>query len=205
MCNSAPCVSRTGAPSASDEGTRGVRERLRLLSGILAVCACALTLTPAVGRCQNVDGETGELLFNITKFVEWPWDVIGDRNQITFAIFGDDDLTSELAAALSTRRVNGRRVFVRCVGRVQDLKDCQIVYISASQEKRTREVLDALSGRSVLTVARLEGFAAGGGMVEFAQDTLRARFSINLGSVKRAHLTISSRLLGLATIVPQDQ
>jgi len=202
MSSSATRVSGSGTPSASAERTPGIRERLRLLSGILAVCMCALTLTPAISRSQNVHDEMGELLFNITKFVQWPWDLIGDRNQITFAIFGDDDLTGVLATALSTKNVNGRRVFVRCVGRVQDLKNCQIVYISTSQEERVREVLDALRGQSVLTVAHLQGFAAEGGMVEFAQDTLRARFSINLSSVKRARLTISSKLLVLATIVP---
>lgn len=205
MSSPATRASGSEAPSATAERTPGILERLRLLPGILAVCACALTLMPAISRSQEANSEVGELLFNIAKFVQWPPGVIGDRRDITFAIFGEDDLAAELAATMSTKTVNGRGVFVRCVGRVQELEGCQIVYISTSQDKRVREVLAALSGQSVLTVARLPDFAARGGMVEFTQDARTAHFSINLGSAKRARLTISSKLLGLATIVAQDQ
>ena len=204
MSDSAARVPGPGTSPASARRAPGIRARPRLLPRVLAVLLCVLTLTPAVARGQDANGEIAELLFNIAKFVEWPADVNNNRNQFTLAIFGEDDLAAVLAATMCSKSVNGRRVFVRCVGRVQDLKGCQIVYISTSQESRVHEVLDALRGQSVLTVARLPGFAAGGGMVEFAEDTPRTRFSINLGSAKQARLTISSKLLVLATIVPQD-
>ena len=201
MSSPATYAAGSGTHPAPVERAPEIRARLGLLPSILAILACTLTLTPSIARSQDANDQMAKLLFNIAKFVEWPVDVIGNRNLITFAIFGEDDLASVLAATMCTKSINGRRVFVRCVGRVQDLKDCQIVYISTSQERRVREVLDALRGQSVLTVAHLQGFAADGGMVEFAEDTLRTHFSINLGSAKQAHLTISSKLLVLATIV----
>ena len=63
------------------------------------------------------------------------------------------------------------------------------------------EVLSAVSGASVLTVADVPAFAAHGGMVGFASDGPRVRFEINLGHAERQGLKVSAKLLALARVV----
>jgi len=143
-----------------------------------------------------------ELLYKITKFIEWPRESFsGTADQITIAILGEDDLAVELASKLSTRVVNGRKFFVRCVLNPKDARGSQILFIAASEEKRIPEVLLALQGLSVLTVADTGGFAASGGMVDFVLEEDRVHFQINRERVERARLRISAKLLALARIV----
>lgn len=168
-----------------------------------AAAITGLLLPAAVASQPGGDDVKAEMLFNIAKFVEWPPG--SSDGQLTFTILGEDDLAAVLASTLSTKTINGRRVFVRFVRRVSDARDSQILFIASSETQRIPEVLEALRGRSILTVADVAGFASGGGMVDFVQESDKLRFEINLGSAERAQLRISARLLALAKIVAPAQ
>lgn len=175
--------------------------------GIVFVAALALAGSPASAQtpAQRALEAKVELLYRITKFIEWPRQAFqGDSRQITLAIFGEDELAVELVGRLSTRTVNGRDLFVRCVLRPEDARGCQILFIAASEEKRIPQILQALQGASVLTVADTSGFASRGGMVDFLLDGDRVHFQINRQRVEKARLKISAKLLALAQIVSDE-
>lgn len=169
-------------------------------AGLPAAFALLLAAGPAASQVPLSDVKA-EMLFNIAKFVSWP----SSGGQITFTILGEDELAAVLASTLSTKSINGRKVFVRFVRRVSDARGSQILYIASSEAARIPDVLDALRGQPVLTVADVTGFTAQGGMVDFVQEIDKVRFEINPGSAERAQLKISARLLALARIVAQAQ
>jgi hypothetical protein len=146
-----------------------------------------------------------DMLFNIVKFVQWPAGTTAPKGEMTFAILGDDELASVIAATFSTKSIGGRQVFVRCIRRIEDAKDCQVLYVAASESGRVPQVVESLSGKCVLTTSDVPGFAAGGGMVNFVQDNDKVRFEINPGSAEKARLKISAKLLALARIVAESQ
>jgi len=166
-------------------------------TGIAACIAIALALTPVSGRGQGALDAKAELLLNIARFVEWP----DARDQLTFAVLGDDDLAAVVASTLSTKTLPGRKLYVRCIRRPEDARDCQVLFIAPSEASRIPQVVQAVEGHSVLTVADTPGFTLAGGMVDFVQDNDRVRFEINLGTAERARLKISAKLLALARIV----
>jgi hypothetical protein len=163
---------------------------------LLALLAIPLLPSPGAGQGDALDAKA-ELLLNIARFVEWP----GGRKDLTFAILGDDELAAVVATTLSTRTLPGRRLFVRCVRRPEDARDCQVLFVAPSEAARITQVVQALEGHSVLTVADTPGFTSAGGMVDFVQENDRVRFGINPGNAERAHLKISAKLLALARIV----
>lgn len=175
--------------------------------GILLVALLSLAGPPAIAQtpaARTLEAKV-ELLYRITKFIEWPRHAFpGGSRQITLAIFGEDELAAELVGRLSTRTVNGRDLFVRCVLRPEDARGCQVLFIAASEEKRIPEILQALQGASVLTVADTNGFASRGGMVDFLLEGDRVHFQINRQRVEKAQLKISAKLLALAQIVSDE-
>lgn len=56
-------------------------------------------------------------------------------------------------------------------------------------------------GVAELSVSDATGFARTGGIIEFYVDSGRMRFAINVDAAQRSGLRLSSRLLGLATII----
>ena len=97
------------------------------------------------------------------------------------------------------------RVVVRRFGDLSHLGSCHILFISRSAKGSLPEVLAAVGRRSVLTVSDMEAFARAGGIIGFVLQAGKIRFEINHEAARRANLTVSSRLLQLASIVASEK
>jgi hypothetical protein len=141
-------------------------------------------------------------LYNFVQFVEWPADAFSDaQSPVVIGILGDDPFGASLDDIVRDEKVNNRPLVIRHYQRVEDIKDCQILFISQSENRRLEEILAGLKDRSILTVGDTDGFARRGGMIRFVTENNKIRFRINVKAAKTANLTISSKLLRLAEIV----
>jgi hypothetical protein len=144
-------------------------------------------------------------LYNFAKFVEWPPEASpGANDPLAICIFGEDpfgDILTELAKGKS---INGHKLVIRQLKPPQDLRGCQVAFISSSERNRLHSVLESLKGASVLTVGDTEGFAALGGVISFTMEDNKVHFDINVDAAERAKLRISSKLLSLARIVKEQ-
>lgn len=180
-----------------ESGARPKSGVLRALAGV----ALLASLAPArLAAGEDLHDAKADLLYNIAKFIEWPRE-LSVKNQFSFAILGEDELAAVIAGTMSQKTINGKPVFVRCIRRPEDALKSHVLFIAASEEERIPEVLEALRGTSVLTVADTAGFAAMGGMVDFVLADARVHFEINREQAEKARLRISAKLLALAQIV----
>ena len=69
-----------------------------------------------------------------------------------------------------------------------NLRACNILFISESEKKRLSAILAELRGSSVLTVADMDNFIGGGGMIQFMVEDARVRVAIDMGATSRAHV-----------------
>ena len=142
-------------------------------------------------------------LFNFTQFVEWPADAFAHANTpLVIGVLGEDPFGAYLDETVRGETVNGRPLIVARYRRVQEIGDCQILFISRSETEQLEQILASLVGKPVLTVGDVEGFARRGGMIDLATVSGRIELRINLEAAKAARLTISSKLLRPARVVP---
>lgn len=145
------------------------------------------------------------MLYNLTRFVEWPSSAYADAQAPTvLCILGRDPFGNSLAAFASNAASSGRPVQVRRVPETKETRGCHVLYISSSERKSITQIFSTLKGASVLTVGEMAQFAARGGMIQFSLEEKQVHFEINLEAASEADLKISSRLLVLARIV-KDQ
>jgi YfiR/HmsC-like len=142
------------------------------------------------------------MLYNLTRFVEWPPSAYPHPQAPTvLCILGRDPFGDSLTAIVSRQTARGRPVQIRHIQIEKGVRACHVLYISSSEKKSIAQILSALKGLSVLTVGEMAQFAARGGMIQFSLEEKQVRFEINLEAASRADLKISSRLLVLAQIV----
>jgi hypothetical protein len=146
------------------------------------------------------------MLYNLTRFVEWPPSAYPDRQApIILCILGQDPFGTSLTSIVSEQKASGgKAVEIRHIANDAGVRGCHVAYISSSERKSIAQTLSALKGSSVLTVGEMTQFAARGGMIQFSLEEKQVRFEINLEAASEANLKISSRLLMLARIV-KDQ
>jgi hypothetical protein len=142
-------------------------------------------------------------IYNFAKFTHWPDSSFPDVTApLEFCVFGEDPFGGALNS-IAGKTIRGRKVAVRRVASVEDGAGCHLLFISASELPRLGVILEALTGRPVLTVADMPDFARVGGIISLkTNEQDRLRFEINTGIAKRAGLRISSKLLSLAEIAP---
>ncbi len=138
-------------------------------------------------------------LFNFAKFVEWPPQAFADPSDpFAICVLGDNPFGSALDDAVRGKTVANRPIAIRLVSNDQQARTCQILFVSTSERKRMRGLLEALRNCFVLTVGDTEDFTANGGIVRFKMQDARVRIEIDADAAARADLRISSRLLSLA-------
>lgn len=189
-----------------DRTSRIVTVTLLLFAFAASVLSCA---TAAAGQSDDRPGEydvKAAFLFNFTKFVEWPDSAFDDAQApIVIAIIGDDPFGDSLAGIIAGQKVQGRSIVVRERHFGEDLRHCQVLFISASERKRSAEILANVHDASVLTVSDIDGFAEAGGAIEFVLQEKRVRFVVNLDAAKQSKLHVSAKLLALARVITHNQ
>jgi len=138
-------------------------------------------------------------LANFPSFVEWPPESMPPGEApLLVCVFGDFSFGTSLAEIARGTTVQKRRLEIRWIRKLQELSSCQILFVSHSEQKRYSLSLDAVRGRTVLTVGETPEFLGAGGMVCFSSQQGTIQFDVNLEAANKAHLKISSRLLALA-------
>lgn len=194
---------------------RRVKDALRAMtrmSCIRLVLWCVLAVQAAVPQLAVAQGDSaGEyelkaaILYNLTRFVEWPPTAYSSPQAATvLCILGRDPFGQSLSSIVSKQSANGRPVLVRHARNDKEIGGCHVLYISASERKQVVQILSTASGSSILTVGEITQFAVRGGMIQFGLEDKEVRFDVNLDAASQAGLKISSRLLVLARVVKQQ-
>lgn len=181
---------------------RAIRRRVKLALAFLLCAGC----TGFAGdlRAQQSKPEEYQVkavyLFNFGKFIDWPAPAARD-DSFAICVLGRDPFGAVLDSTLAGESINDKKLVARRIATAQDSSDCRIVFISASEAGRIKQVLAGVEKAGVLTVSDAPDFTASGGMIQFVLKDNKIRFEVNLGAAQKAGLTFSSQLLKVATDV----
>ena len=181
--------------------------------------ACRIALAVGAGLAPSTAPETqgqeaahfseyevkAAFLVKFAMFVEWPARAFAQGDSpVTIGVLGEDPFGPEFEKGLRREVAAGRRFVLKRSHKVQELQEVQILFISSGEKARLPEILEALQGRPVLTVADQERFAHRGGMINFMKEGPRIRFEINAAAIQAAGLKPSSKLMQVALPVVTD-
>ena len=163
--------------------------------GVLLLC-----LVTAAGHASDApDGVEHRVkaafLYNFIRFIEWPDLGLSD---FRLCVYGDNPF-GEALDQLHSRSVGQLGLMVDYPLTLGQVTACQLVFISVQSETGEQEVINYLYNLPVLTVSETPNFIRHGGMIGFVLENGKVRFEINPNQANEAGLTISSKLLRLAT------
>ncbi|MEY2409379.1 MAG: hypothetical protein QOF48_2049 [Verrucomicrobiota bacterium] len=172
-----------------------------------SVLAAFFFLSPFAGlRAQRESASEYEikaaLLLNFARFTEWPGTSFASpKAPLVVGVVGRDPFGTLLEKTFSAQTMNGRSIVVKRLTADQDLKQCHLLFVPASEKRRQRELLEKIRGLPILTVGERDDFLDHGGEVQFLFADESIRFSINLNPAKAAKLRINASVLRLAISV----
>lgn len=144
-------------------------------------------------------------LYNFSKYVDWPDTAFTDpKAPLMICIVGDDPFQGKLEQAVAGRSAgNGRPLTVARLrnSEPERMKDCQMLFLSKSDQQRSAEILNSVKDRPVLTVADFSPFAEDGGVADLRIEGSKVKVDLNMGTANRLNLKVSGRLQQVANLV----
>ncbi len=184
--------------------SRPYRQIPFVLTLLLMFMAVMFSNSHATVLPSMTDGQIkAAFVSNVIRYVTWPANATAADNEICIGVLGRST-PGNAWQSLNGRAVNGKKLRLRISTDIQDLDNCQVVFIDTSERKSTVRAISHLGNDPVLTIGDSEGFIShDGGMIKVVSGGGRLSFSISLRRARNAGLTISSHLLKLATEVYQ--
>ncbi len=175
-----------------------------LRTGALLCLICVAIALPCTVRAEQAQPEEYEIkaafVYNMLQFVEWPVGELSKHDNMTVCIFGKNPFGTSLDS-IESKKVWERTLLLRKISQPQQIRQCQIIFISSSETKLLPFVLNTIKGLPILTIGDTEGFSEQGVIINFfLAENNKVRFEINKEASRMAGLKISSHLLRLSRI-----
>jgi hypothetical protein len=169
------------------------------LAAVLAACTIASSAS-ALPQASPMEIRAA-FVFNFAKFTEWPESAVAENAPIALCVIDDERASDLFRQVVKGRSVGTHGLAVRHLGLDDDVRACHVVYAPELDSNRASTLLAHVGTSAVLTISDYDQFARMGGVANFIVENGMVRFAINVDSVQRAQLRVSSRLLTLAKVV----
>ncbi len=167
-------------------------------------CALLVLLLPGNSLADNAAQEEYQIkaafLYNFARFTNWP---LSDSGTFRLCILGSDPFNGYVDS-LRDKPVHDQPLVVARIKQVSEAEHCQLLFISKSLSDQVEEIITALGRQPALTVSDIDNFIGRGGIIGFLVADNKIRFEINITEASKTGLSISSKLLSLATTVRTD-
>jgi hypothetical protein len=171
---------------------------------LIAVLLCASGIARAEEAPSLEYKVKAAFLFNFLKFVEWPPPKASEATApITIAVLGEDKFGAAFNE-ITSRKIKDRSIAIKRFADFNtdeakaQLSQCQLVFISADQQKYTKDIIELLKKKPVLIVGETPGFLEVGGMVNFIMQEGKVCFELNQDTAEVSDLKMASQLMRLA-------
>jgi hypothetical protein len=186
----------------------GLRPYIRVVlcsfAALLSLFATTASRVHAQGVRPTETQVKAAYLYKFGNFVRWP---VSRRNSQSFeiCILGKDPFGSVLDATVAGESMNGKKISVKRLSRIQDAASCSILYVSPSEAPRLDGILPAAGRMNLLTVSDLDRFAESGGVIALISEEGKVRFTLNRDAAEQSDLVLSSELLKVAAKVIENK
>ncbi len=143
------------------------------------------------------------LVYKIARFVTWP--DLQPNSDFRFCVASAD------LYGTATERLAGRKVRERSIRVVKIQPEtaantrCDTLYIDQDSARVADRLVNAFTGKPVLTLSDIPDFAAGNGMIALVSRNKRVGMMINVANYESVGLAINSQLLQLAELVTYEK
>lgn len=186
---------------AADARANFKRSRALRFVPLLALLALFGTVLLSAQQHPTESQVKAAYLYNFGKFVTWQPDHAANSGSLQICLLGKDPFGPVLDTTVAGESIDGRKITVTRIAKVQDAPQCRILFVGLSEVGRLGSILAAAQHFGMLTVSDIPNFAEQGGIIEFVSQQDRIRFEVNRAAAEQSHLVLSSQLLKVASKV----
>lgn len=139
-------------------------------------------------------------LEKIARLTNWKNDMNGEYFVID--VLGESPFNGELEKLSKKLKIKNKPVKINYITNYKDIKDCQMLFICASEKKKLPEIINQTSALNILIISDTAGFSKKGVHINFYIDeTETIKYEINPVALKKSGITVELQLLNYGKII----
>jgi hypothetical protein len=138
-------------------------------------------------------------MYNFTKYIEWPATV--RQGDFIIAVLGNSPMTKELEIIAGKQKVGAQNILVKTFNSIDDINYCHILYVPTSKSSSIAQIIEKLSGKSILIITDKEGLATQGACINYVSDGDRIKYELNKKNIEKRGMIVNSALVTLGILV----
>jgi hypothetical protein len=131
-------------------------------------------------------------IYNITKYIDWEVDTEGDY--FTIGVLGSSAIVDELKTIAKKRTINEQTVQVVKYSTVDEISECQILYVSSSKSSYITSIISK-KGLNSLVITEKTGMTKKGAAINFIDVEGVLKFEVNTANITKYGIDYNSELL----------
>jgi hypothetical protein len=135
-------------------------------------------------------------IYNFTKYINWPESY--REGDFKIGVLGSKAMTDELKQIAQKRKVGTRTIAVESYNSIDEIKKCQMLYISDSKSSLLPKAVLKLSLEPTVIITATDGSLKKGSAINFVIDDGKQKFEVKESNLKKNNLKVSDDLLNLA-------
>lgn len=141
-------------------------------------------------------------LYQLINETTWPASAFESESAaLEIAVVGDRGFFAVVSAVLQGEKSHNRPLRVRHITEPTEIGSAVVLFITASERKRQRDLISSLQNAKVLVVGDGDRFCDDGGMVGLTRVKDRIKLQVHANNLKAAGLRLSSQVLKLAEVI----
>ncbi len=175
--------------------TKIIRTYRHLLLGIVAV------LVPLMVVAQSIEYSVkASFIEKFARFTDW--NALTSEDYFVIDVLGESPFNGELEKIAKKIKIKNRTVKINYIDNYQDIKNCQLLFICASERNRISEIMKFIEHQNILTIADTPGFCKKGVHLNFYIDESETiKYEVNPIAFKKSNLSVEMQLLSFGKIV----
>ena len=138
-------------------------------------------------------------MYNFTKYIEWPSEASSD--EFIIGVVGNSSIISQLKSLAENKLVGNKKIVIHQYSNVENIRNCQIMFVSANKTSKMDQILTKISGQSTLIVTSKNGAIMKGSCINFVIKDGKQKFEISTKNINKKGLKVNTVLVNLGISV----
>jgi hypothetical protein len=161
--------------------------------------AVALVTTSAMAQERPIHEVYSMMVFNFTKYVQWPDHTAS--GEFVIGVVGNSDVYNTLNAWYGGKPRGTKTYVVKKFNNASEITDCHVVFIDKSKSGEFESINGKVKGKGTLIITDKNGLGEKGSGINFKTIDNKLKFELNQKALEASNLKVSGALSSMAILI----
>ena len=163
------------------------------------VVAALLISGSAFSQDRPVHEVYSMMVFNFTKYVQWPDHAAS--GEFVIGVVGNADIYNTLNGWYGGKPRGSKTYIIKRFNTAAEVTECHVLYIDKSKSADFDAVNDKVKGKGTLVITDKSGLGEKGSGINFKTVDNKLKFELNQKAIETANLKVSGALSSMAILI----